>query len=55
MIKVADFITKFIKEQIDSPIFMVVGGGSMHLNDAIRKQGLKYVCYHHEQAAAIAA
>lgn len=56
MIRVADFIAKFIKEQINSPVFMVVGGGAMYLNDAIKKQqGLKYICYHHEQAAAIAA
>ena len=36
-------------------IFLVVGGGAMHLNDAIKKSGIKYVCFHHEQACAMAA
>jgi acetolactate synthase-1/2/3 large subunit len=37
-------------------IFLVTGGGAMHLNDSIgTAQGLQYICTHHEQAAAIAA
>lgn len=37
-------------------IFLVTGGGAMHLNDAIgREPRMKYICNHHEQASAIAA
>ena len=37
-------------------IFMLTGGGAMHLNDAIgREKRLQYICNHHEQACAIAA
>jgi len=37
-------------------IFMISGGGAMHLIDSAGKQpGISYICPHHEQAAAIAA
>ena len=37
-------------------MFSVVGGGAMHLNDALgHKEGLKVTYNHHEQACAIAA
>jgi acetolactate synthase-1/2/3 large subunit len=37
-------------------VFLVTGGGAMHLNDAFgRNKKLEPVCFHHEQAAAIAA
>ena len=37
-------------------MFMISGGGAMHLNDAIGKcKGLEYICNHHEQASAIGA
>lgn len=35
--------------------FTVCGGGSIFLNDALGKGPMRYVCTHHEQAAAIAA
>ncbi len=42
--------------QTAKTIFLVAGGGSMHLVDAIgRNSRLKYVCNHHEQACAMAA
>jgi len=53
--RLANFVMDFIKRKVSPPVFMVVGGGAMYLNDAVRQSGLKYVCYHHEQAAAIAA
>ena len=58
MIKVSDFIAKFIAEHEDTAktVFMVSGGGNMHLIDSLGKnENLKYVCNHHEQACAIAA
>ncbi|KAA6336828.1 Acetolactate synthase isozyme 2 large subunit [termite gut metagenome] len=57
MIKVSDYIFEYLvnKYQIRH-IFLVTGGGAMHLNDSIgHTLGLTYICNHHEQAAAIAA
>lgn len=53
--RVADYIFKYLKSYGVEYVFLVVGGGAMYLNDAIKKSGIKYVCFHHEQAAAIAA
>ena len=54
--RVADYIVNYLYENATDTLFMVVGGGSMFLNDAIRKHGkMKYICCHHEQAAAMAA
>ena len=37
-------------------MFMVTGGGAMHLNDSFGKDSrIEYVCNHHEQACAMAA
>ena len=37
-------------------VFLVTGGGAMFLNDALcHEPGLSAVCFHHEQAAAMAA
>lgn len=58
MIKVSDFIANFIAEHKDTAktVFMVSGGGNMHLIDSLGKnEKLEYVCNHHEQACAIAA
>lgn len=55
MIKLSDFIAKYLKEKykIES-LFMISGGGAMHLNNSFGKY-MKYICNNHEQAAAIAA
>jgi acetolactate synthase-1/2/3 large subunit len=54
MIKVTDFIAKYLKSIGVEHVFMVTGGGAMHLNDSLGRE-LKYICNHHEQASAIAA
>jgi len=57
MIKVSDYIFEYLYQKygIDT-VFLVTGGGSMHLNDSIGKNtNMNYVCNHHEQASAIAA
>jgi len=54
MIKVTDYISKRLKEYGVEHVFMVTGGGAMHLNDSLGRD-LKYICNHHEQACAIAA
>ena len=56
MIRVADYIAETLAEHGIRHVFMVTGGGAMHLNDAFgRCKGLSYVCCHHEQACAMAA
>lgn len=55
-IRVSDFIAQRLTEHGIKDVFMVVGGGAMHLNDAFGNHpGLTYYCNHHEQACAIAA
>ncbi len=58
MIKVSDFIAHYLAEhqQTAKTIFLVSGGGNMHIIDSIGKEKrLNYICNHHEQACAIAA
>lgn len=56
MIKLSDYIAKELVKHGVRHVFMVSGGGSMHLNDSLGKhEKLEYVCNHHEQACAIAA
>ncbi len=56
MIRVADYIAQELARQGLQHVFMVTGGGAMHLNDAFgRCQDLSYVCCHHEQACSMAA
>jgi acetolactate synthase-1/2/3 large subunit len=55
MIRVSDYIVEQIAKYTDH-VFLVTGGGAMHLNDAIgRNKAIKYICLHHEQSCAIAA
>jgi len=56
MIKVSDYITNFVESLGVKHIFMLPGGGSMHLVDSVGKnKNLEPVCFLHEQALAIAA
>lgn len=57
MIKLSDFVFKYLVEKYNiHHVFLVTGGGAMHLNDSIgHTDGLNYVCNHHEQASAIAS
>jgi acetolactate synthase-1/2/3 large subunit len=56
MIKVSDYIAQRIADWGAKHVFMVTGGGAMHLNDSFGKDPrLQYICMHHEQAAAMAA
>jgi acetolactate synthase-1/2/3 large subunit len=55
-IRVADFIANMCNAAGSEHVFLVTGGGAMHLNDAFgRHKGFTAVCFHHEQGAAIAA
>ena len=53
--KLSDYVFEFLKEKGVRNVFMLSGGGIMHLVDSVGRSGLKYICCHHEQAAAIAA
>ena len=54
--RLADYVMSFVAQQGVKHVFLVTGGGAMHLNDALaRCKDLTFVCNHHEQAAAIAA
>ncbi|MDR3671585.1 MAG: thiamine pyrophosphate-binding protein [Holophaga sp.] len=56
MVRVADYIAHKLAEAGLRDLFMVTGGGAMHLNDAFGKEpGLRVICCHHEQACAMAA
>ncbi len=54
--RVADYIFKTLADRGADTVFLVTGGGAMHLNDALgREKRLHYVCCLHEQACAMAA
>lgn len=54
--RVADYIAQTLAGHGIKHVFLVTGGGAMHLNDAIgRCKDLSVLCCHHEQACSIAA
>jgi len=54
--KLSHYIFNKLKEQNINTVFLVTGGGAMHLNDSVgRIDGVQFVCNHHEQASAFAA
>ena len=56
MIKLSDYIVRRLSEWEVRHVFLVTGGGAMHLNDSIAGESrIAYVCNHHEQASAMAA
>ena len=57
MIKVSDYIIKFINESMSiKDIFMLSGGGWMHLLNSLgENKNINYICNLHEQGATIAA
>jgi acetolactate synthase I/II/III large subunit len=54
MIKVSDFLVQRLARYGVEQVFMITGGGAMHLNDSVSGY-LGYFCSHHEQACAIGA
>ena len=54
--RVADYIWKTLADKGVRHVFLVTGGGAMHLNDALGlEKRIRYVCNLHEQACAMAA
>lgn len=58
-IRVADYLTEELAKAGGNKIFMITGGMIMFLTDAVYKMnkenGLEFFCFHHEQAASMAA
>ena len=56
MIKLSDYVIQCIAKQGVKHVFMLPGGGAMHLNDSLgRSPDIEFICNLHEQASAIAA
>lgn len=55
-VKLSDWIFRFLADRGVTHVFMLTGGGAMHMNDSLgTATGIDYVCTSHEQAAAMAA
>jgi len=55
-VRLADYIMGFLADRGVEQVFLITGGGAMHLNDAVgRETRWRWVCNHNEQASAIAA
>ncbi len=53
--RVADYITKFIHDIGVKHVFMLSGGGIMHLTDGLAcNKDIETICCHHEQAVSMA-
>jgi len=55
MTRLSDYIFDFLHKKGLTHIFVLSGGGNIHLVDAVGKSKVKYICNHHEQACATAA
>ena len=54
--KLSDYVMQVVAAEGVKHVFMLPGGGAMHLNDSLgRADGVDFVCNLHEQASAIAA
>lgn len=56
MQRVSDYVFRFVADQRVRHVFLVTGGGAMHLNDSLAcRHDIEPICNSHEQASAIAA
>ena len=56
MMKLSDYVIRFVADQGVRHVFLVPGGGAMHLNESLACcPDIQFVCNSHEQASAIAA
>jgi acetolactate synthase I/II/III large subunit len=54
--KLSDYVLRFVAEQGVKHVFLVTGGGAMHLNNSLGAEtAIQPVCNSHEQASAICA
>jgi acetolactate synthase-1/2/3 large subunit len=56
MIKLSDYVLKFVADLGITNVFLVTGGGAMHLNQSLgAEKRITSICNSHEQASAICA
>ena len=56
LVRLSDYVASSLAAHGVRHVFMLTGGGAMHLNDALgRNADLRYICCHHEQALSMAA
>jgi acetolactate synthase-1/2/3 large subunit len=54
--KLSDYVIRFIADQGVRHVFLVTGGGAMHLDESLaRETSIEPICNSHEQASAICA
>jgi acetolactate synthase-1/2/3 large subunit len=53
--KLSNYVVQFLADQGVKHAFLVVGGGAMHLNEALGRSSIIPICNLHEQASAIGA
>jgi len=55
VIKLSDYVIDFIEKEGVNDIFMLPGGGCIHLVDSLGKSNINFICNLHEQASSIGA
>jgi acetolactate synthase I/II/III large subunit len=54
--KLSDYVVRFVADQGVKHVFLVTGGGAMHLNHSLGSESaIEAICNSHEQASAICA
>ncbi len=54
--KMSDYIALFLAEQGIRHAFAITGGASIHMIHSVaERDGIEYICHHHEQGASMAA
>lgn len=54
--KLSDYLAAFLKQQNIRYVFQIIGGASVHMvNSLAETKGIDYICFQHEQVAAMAA
>jgi acetolactate synthase-1/2/3 large subunit len=56
MMKLSHYVVQKLADWGVRHVFLIPGGGAMHLNDSFaRERRIRYLCNHHEQASAMGA
>jgi len=56
VVKISDYVIDYLISLGIKNIFLISGGGCIHLIDSVGKnKKIKFICNHHEQASSIAA
>lgn len=55
MVKLSNFLVDYLYSKGVRHIFLLSGGGNIHLIDSVGRSKIKYICNYHEQACSTAA